>query len=126
MVCRLVLNSRAKADTDAPSPSRRTTCLPLLRRQARRPAQALALGLRPAQPRLGALDQEVALELRNRIDDVHRQLAGRAREVDAAQGQAVDPTPLSASFATVAPTSMALRPSRLSLLTTARRRPLAF
>src|SRR5215217_390795 len=49
--------------------------LSLLRRQARRPAQALALRLGPAQPRLGALDQEVALELRDCVDDVHGQLA---------------------------------------------------
>ena len=91
MVCRLVPNSRASADTVAPSSSRRCTLLPLLRRQARRPAQPLALRPGPAQPRPGALDQQVALELRDRVDDAHRQLAGRAGEVDAAQRQAVDP-----------------------------------
>src|SRR4051795_3552542 len=63
----------------------------LLRRKARRPAQPLALRLGPAQPRLGALDQQVALELRHRVDDAHRQLAGRARQVDAAQRQAGAP-----------------------------------
>ena len=63
----------------------------LIRRQACGPAQALAFRLGPAQARLGALDQQVALELRHRVDHVHRQLAGRTGEIDAAQRQAVDP-----------------------------------
>lgn len=67
--------------------------LALLARETGRPAEPLAFRPRPAQASLGALDQEIALELRDRVDHVHRQLARRTRQVDPTQRQAVNPYP---------------------------------
>src|SRR3954469_22815445 len=91
----------------------------LIVREARRPAQRLAFGLRAAETSLGTLNQQAALELGDGVDDAHGQLAGRAREINAAQRQAQwTRTPSSASLATVLPTSITLRPRRSSLVTT--------
>lgn len=46
-------------------------------REARRTSDRFALGARPGESRLSALDQEIALELGHRVDHRHRQLAGR-------------------------------------------------
>jgi hypothetical protein len=43
------------------------------------------------QASLCALDQQVSFELCHRVDDAHRHLPGGAREVDPAQGEAVNP-----------------------------------
>jgi hypothetical protein len=43
------------------------------------------------QASLCALDQQVSFELCHSVDDAHRHLPGGAREVDPAQGEAVNP-----------------------------------
>ena len=58
--------------------------------EARGPSERLAFGLCPAQASLRALDQEIAFELGDGVDDSHCQFAGRAGEIDPAQGQAMN------------------------------------
>ena len=70
-------------------------CLPLRRStldrsalifcEAQGPAERLALALCSAETGLGALDQQVPLELRDGVEDVHGQLAGRAGQINPAQ-----------------------------------------
>lgn len=64
---------------------------PLFAGETGRPAEPPAFRPRSAQPGLGPLDQEIALEFRDRVDHGHRQLARRTRQVDPTQRQAVDP-----------------------------------
>ena len=65
--------------------------LALILREAGGPPEGFPFGFRPGEASLGTLDQEVALEFSYGIDHVHRQLAGRAGEIDTAQGQAMNP-----------------------------------
>ena len=50
-----------------------------------------AFGLGAVKPGLGALDQLVTLELSDGVDDVHRQLARRAGQINAAKREAMHP-----------------------------------
>ena len=52
-------------------------------------AQYLALGLGPVEARLRALNQQIPLELRHGIEDIHSQRARRTGEVNAAKGKAM-------------------------------------
>ena len=55
----------------------------LAQRGVRGPAERLALGTGPVKAGVRALSQPVALELRDRREDMHLQLAGGRRRVDA-------------------------------------------
>lgn len=65
--------------------------MPLILRQARGASKHPPLGLRAGETGLGALNQQIALEFGDGVDDVHRQLAGRAGKVDPAEGETVHP-----------------------------------
>jgi len=64
-----------------------------------------------------ALNQQVPLELSDGVEDIHGHRSGRTCQIDAAKREAVNCTPIPASFLTVVLTSMASRPRRLSLVT---------
>lgn len=63
---------------------------PLLAGKAVRPARMPAFGHGPAKAGLGALYQQVPLELHHRIDHMHGELARSAGDADTAERQAVN------------------------------------
>ncbi len=62
----------------------------LVGRKCRWPPKRFSLRLGAFQTGLGALDQQIALELRNGVDHPHRQLARRAGQVNVAESEAVN------------------------------------
>ncbi len=65
-----------------------TVCL-LVRRQDRRSSRGFPVSSGAGEAGLGALDQQVALELGDGVDDIHRHLSRRIGQVDPAKGEAL-------------------------------------
>lgn len=77
----------------------------------------LAFGFCSSEVGLGPFNQQVPLELSDGVEDIHGHRSGRTCQIDAAKREAMNCTPIPASFLTVVLTSMASRPRRLSLVT---------
>lgn len=93
IVCRLVPISLAIAEIVSPlAIFSRTLSFCTDVRRAGRPS-GLPCGLGAGETGLRAFDQEIALELGDRIDHAHGQLSRRAGQIDASKGQAMHPDP---------------------------------
>src|SRR4051812_6338142 len=90
-MARVELARQCRDSSALPEPA--LDCSALIFREAQGPAECLAFTLCSAEASLCTLDQQVSLELRDGVDDVHGQLAGRTGQINAAQGEAMNTHP---------------------------------